>query len=427
MPATLNIVSTIMQLTTTENALLAPDAPPATAMAMRILVDMARLMGADRLLPITSAHIDGCVYFGDAGVLFAEKLRDLGGKVTVPSSLNVGALDILHPELVLADDHAKSMSRRLMNAYVDLGCTQSWTCAPYQAGYRPKLGEQIAWAESNAIVFANSVLGARTNRYGDFFDICAALTGRAPDVGLHRDENRAAKILVDLSLLSPTLLDDDSFFPVLGAWLGETVGSTVAAIKGVPSDVSEDRLKALGAAAASTGAVGLFHVIGVTPEARTEAEAFADEPPETVITPTPAMMRQARDKLSTTTSKEIDCVALGSPHFSLDECQTLAALAEGKRFEKPVYVCTRHAVLQILEANGVRKKLEESGVIFVIGTCVVVTPILKQTSGVLMTNSGKFAHYSPSTVNHDVIYGSLSDCVRSAATGQVERDERLWS
>ena len=407
--------------------MLSSDAPPATAMAMRILVDMAKLMGADRLVPITSAHIDGCVYFGDAGVLFAEKLRDLGGRVTVPSSLNVAALDILHPDLVLADDHARAMSRRLMNAYVDLGCVQSWTCAPYQAGYRPKLGEQIAWAESNAIVFANAVLGARTNRYGDFFDICAAISGRAPDVGLHRDENRIAEILIDLGHLSPALLDDDSFYPVLGAWLGRTVGSTVAALKGVPLDVSEDRLKALGAAAASTGAVGLFHVIGVTPEARTEAEVFAGLPPKEVIQPSPAEMRLARDQLSTTTSKGIDCVALGSPHFSLEECRALSTLAEGKTFRTPVYVCTRHAVLQILEANGLRQKLEAAGVTFVIGTCVVVTPILKQASGVLMTNSGKFAHYSPSTVNHDVVYGSLSDCVTSAVSGEVQRDERLWS
>lgn len=416
-----------MHLTATEKALLAPDAPPAEAMAMRILVGTAKMMGAGRLVPITSAHIDGCVYFGDGGVLFAEKLRDLGGRVAVPSSLNVGALDIVRPELVLADDHARTMSRRLMDAYVDLGCIQSWTCAPYQAGYRPKLGEQIAWAESNAIVFANSVLGARTNRYGDFFDICAALVGRAPFVGLHQDGNRVAKILIDLSALSPALLDDDSFYPVLGAWLGRTVGSTVAAIRGVPPDVSEDRLKALGAAAASTGAVGLFHVIGVTPEANTEDETFAGEPPEAIIQATPSMMCHARDKLSTTSSKKIDCVALGSPHFSLDECRMLAALADGLTFEKPVYVCTRHAVLQIMEASGVRKKLEDAGVIFVVGTCVVVTPILKQASGVLMTNSGKFAHYGPSTVNHEVVYGSLGDCLRSAVTGEVERDERLWS
>ncbi len=416
-----------MHLSEEEKSHLAPGAPDASAMAMRILVETAELMGAKSLVPITSAHIDGCVYFGDAGVLFAERLRDLGGKVSVPSSLNVGALDLLHPDLVIADAHARSMSKRLMDAYVDLGCTQSWTCAPYQAGYRPKLGEQIAWAESNAIVFANSALGARTNRYGDFLDICAAITGRAPYVGLHLQENRRARILIDLTDLSPALLREDSFFPVLGAWLGESVGTTIAAIKGLPTDVGDDQLKALGAAAASTGSVALFHVIGVTPEARTEAEAFAGEPPELVIVPTPSMMRTARDKLSTTGSRDIDCVALGSPHFSLDECRRLAGLSEGRHFEKPVYVCTRHDVFQILDRMGTRQALERAGVVFVIGTCVVVAPILKQSSGVLMTNSGKFAHYSPSTVNHDVVYGSLADCVRSAETGLVERDESLWS
>lgn len=416
-----------MQLTPTEKSFLSTEAPDATAMAMRILVETAGLMGAKSLVPITSAHIDGCVYFGDAGVLFAERLRDLGGKVAVPSSLNVGALDLLHPNLVIADAHAKNMSKRLMDAYVGLGCTQSWTCAPYQAGYRPALGEQIAWAESNAIVFANSVLGARTNRYGDFLDICAAITGRAPYVGLHLEENRRSRILIDLAKLSPALLTEDSFFPVLGAWLGKTVGSTIAAIRGLPGDVTEDQLKALGAAAASTGSVALFHVIGVTPEAKTEAMAFAGEPPEMTISPTPSMMRAARDKLSTTPSEQIDCVALGSPHFSWNECQRLAALAEGKKFEKPVYVCTRHDVFQLLDVAGTRSTLEAAGIVFVVGTCVVVTPILRQSSGVLMTNSGKFAHYSPSTVNHEVIYGSLEDCLRSAETGKVERDEQLWS
>lgn len=416
-----------MDLTEVEKKYLSPEAPKATAMAMRILVETAALMGATSLVPITSAHIDACVYFGDAGVLFAERLRDLGGKVAVPSSLNVGALDLLHPNLVIADAHAKAMSKRLMDAYVDLGCRQSWTCAPYQAGYRPGLGEQIAWAESNAIVFANSVLGARTNRYGDFLDICAAITGWAPYVGLHIEANRKAEILIDLAALSPALLREDSFFPVLGAWLGETVGSTIAAIKGLSRDVGEDQLKALGAAAASTGSVALFHVIGVTPEAETEATAFAGIPPEMIVSPTPEMMRATRDKLSTTTSQDIDCVALGSPHFSYQECRMLADLATGKKFKKPVYVCTRHDVFQLLEAAGARRALEAAGVVFVIGTCVVVTQILKQSSGVLMTNSGKFAHYSPSTVNHEVVYGSLSDCLRSAETGKVERDERLWS
>ena len=155
-------------------------------------------------------------------------------------------------------------------------------------------------------------------------------------------------------------------------------------------------------------------------------DAFAGASPETVITPTAADMRAARDRLSTTRSEDIDCIALGSPHFSFDECRAFASLADGKTFKTPVYICTRQGVMQLLEAAGLRDKLEAAGVIFIVGTCVVVTPILPRESGVLMTNSGKFAHYSPSTVNHDVVFGSLSDCVASAAAGRVERDQRLW-
>lgn len=416
-----------MHLTKEEQSFLSPEATPAMSMAMRILVETAGIMGAAELVKITSAHIDGCVYYGDAGVLFAEKLRDLGGRVRIPSTLNVAALDVLRPELVRADRHSREMSRRLMDAYVDMGCIQSWTCAPYQAGYRPGVGEQIAWAESNAIVFANSVLGARTNRYGDFLDICAAITGRAPCVGLHVTDNRRARILIDASALSPALLQEETLYPVLGAWLGETVGTTVAAIEGIPCDVSEDRLKAMAAAAASTGSVALFHIIGVTPEASTQSEAFGGVPPEQTILVTTDMLRAARDKLSTAISDRIDCVALGSPHFSVDECRRLAALSRGRTFSKPVYVCTRHDVFKALSESGERQALEEAGATFVIGTCVVVAPILRQESGVLMTNSGKFASYSPSNVGHEVIYGSLVDCVDSAVSGKVERDERLWN
>ena len=415
-----------MHLTDDEKYMLSDDAPPAVSMAMRVLVGTAELMGAERLVEVTCAHIDGCLYYADAGVKFAEKLVELGGRVAVPSSLNVGPLDLQHPDLVLYNPEQRSMATRLMNAYVALGCTPSWTCAPYQAGYRPALGEQIAWAESNAIVFANSILGARTNRYGDYFDICAGLTGRAPYTGLHIKENRYATVLIDVTGLPDALLREETFYPVLGSWMGRQVGANIAAIDGIPRDVPEDWLKALAAASASTGQVGLFHVIGVTPEAGTREEAFNSKDPVTVITADVEQMRVARDKLSTTDSDNIDCVALGSPHFSLDECQALARLCDGRKLQKPLYVCTRHDVYHVLDQSGERAIIENAGGTFVLGTCVVVTPILKQASGTLMTNSGKFAHYGPSTVNHDVVYGSLEDCVRSAEAGKVVRNEALW-
>ena len=395
-------------------------------MALRIVAETARILGASRLIAIASAHIDGCLYHGDSGTEFAEKLVAGGGKVAVPATLNVGALDLIHPKRVHADPHRYEMALRMMRAYEALGCRPTWTCAPYQAGHRPKLGEQVAWGESNAVAFVNSVLGARSNRYGDFLDIAAAIAGRVPEAGLHLAENRRARVVLETSALSPALKASDAFYPVLGTLLGREVGSTVAAIVGLPAGVSEDRLKALGAAAASTGAVGLFHVVGTTPEAPTLAAALGGLPAERLIRVTPQMLRQARDSLSTAAGERIDAIALGSPHFSLQEFAELERLAAGQRFVLPFYVCSGRGVLAGLAAEDRLAPLERQGVIAVADTCVVVTPILPAGGGVLMTNSGKFAHYTPGNTGWQVVYGSLADCVATALSGRLERDERLW-
>ncbi|UCD25824.1 MAG: aconitase X catalytic domain-containing protein [Gemmatimonadota bacterium] len=400
---------------------------PAATMAMRIVIDMAEMMGAERLTPIASAHIDGCLYHGDSGVEFAEHLVHQDGEVCVPTTLNVGALDLLHPKRVHADSHTAEMAHRQMSAYVKLGCTPTWTCAPYQAGHRPGLGEHVAWGESNAVAFANSVLGARTNRYGDFFDICCALTGRAPLTGLHLDENRQATVLVDTSSISETLKQSDVFYPVLGTWLGRTVGSEIAVIDGLPLNTSEDRLKALGAAASSSGSVGLFHVAGVTPEATTIESILMHSDQPDVVQLTSEMIRSTRDRLSTASTGRIDAVAVGSPHFSLDEFAELERLSRGQRFKVPFYACTGRGVLESLEKAGGIESLTQRGVEIVVDTCVVVTPILPDTGGVLMTSSGKFAHYTPANTGYDVVYGSLEDCVASAVSGSITRDESLWS
>ena len=398
------------------------------AMAMRIVTRMAEALAAPRLIEITSAHIDGCLYHGDSGVEFAERLVEGGGKVSVPATLNVGALDLLHPHRVRGGSHRTEMAYRQMAAYEKLGCQPTWTCAPYQAGHRPALGEHVAWGESNAVAFANSVLGAKTNRYGDFLDICCALVGRAPYTGLHVDANRIARVLVTTDQLPTRLKEADVFFPALGSWLGAAVGADVAAIDGLPPQVTEDQLKALGAAAASTGEVALFHAIGVTPEAPDLPTAFGGEEPTKTIHLTPEILRSARDVLSTTSNESISAVALGSPHFSSEEFDDLQRLitAGALRFAIPFYVCTGRGVLEKLRRRGRLAALEEAGVEIVVDTCVVVTPILPEGGGVLMTNSGKFAHYTPSNTGYDVVYGSLEDCVASAATGRLVRDDTLW-
>jgi predicted aconitase len=412
----------MLALSEAERAMAAGAQGEGAAMAMRIVAEAARLLGAPRLIQIASAHIDGALYHGDSGTLFAERLVEGGAKVAVRATLNVGALDLTGCAQIRLAGPRRGMARRMMEAYQALGCETSWTCAPYQAGHRPAFGTDVAWGESNAVAFCNSVLGARTNRYGDFLDIACAITARAPDHGLHRPENRRARIVVDVSALD---LADETAWPVLGSLYGREIGEAIGVVTGVAADPSEDALKAFGAAAASSGAVGLFHIAGVTPEASDLSAALGSLEPDTTIRVTPAMLADARSRLSTTDRPDrIDAVAIGSPHLSLDEFGRLERLLAGRRVAVPFYACTGRHVVAELDREGRRAALKALGVTVVADTCVVVTPIMRELpAGVLMTNSGKFAHYAPGNTGYAVLYGSLADCVQSAAAGRpVFRD-----
>ncbi|MBN9037748.1 MAG: aconitase X catalytic domain-containing protein [Rhizobiales bacterium] len=407
-------------LTEAERAIAAGAEGEGAAMAMRIVAEAARLLSAPRLIPIASAHIDGALYHGDSGTLFAEKLVAGGARVAVRATLNVGALDLTGCAQIRLSGAPREMARRMMAAYAALGCEPSWTCAPYQAGHRPAFGTDVAWGESNAVAFCNSVLGARTNRYGDFLDIACAITGRAPDCGLHRPENRRARFVFDVSGLDPALLATETAWPVLGSLYGREASETVGVVTGVPADPGGDALKAFGAAAASSGAVGLFHIAGVTPEAPDLETALGGDLPERVVRVDAAMFRQSRSRLSTAETPDfVDAVAIGSPHLSEAEFEALERLLAGRRVAIPFYACTGRHVVAALDRDGRRSALEAQGVTIVADTCVVVTPILRELAGgVLMTNSGKFAHYAPGNTGYAALYGSLADCVESAVAGR---------
>lgn len=406
--------------------MLAGDAGAAPALALRIVVETARLMGAEKLIPVASAHIDGALYHGDSGTLFAEKLVELGGRVAVPATLNVGALDLSCGAKTRLPPHEHDMAFRLMRAYEAMGCTPSWTCAPYQAGHRPALGSDVAWGESNAVAFCNSALGARTNRYGDFLDIACAIAGRAPYYGLHRPENRLATFVLDCSKLGAALRGSDVFWPVIGTLYGQEAGTAVGVVTGLEGFATEDRLKAFGAAAASAGAVGLFHILGVTPEApdlKTVSGGIANLP---VIPVTPERLARARHGLSTTSETRIDAVAIGSPHCSAEELRELIALLAARKVVRPFYACTgRHALLALKPEE--RQTLIDAGVTLVTDTCIVVTPMLAEIAGTLLTNSGKFAHYAPGNTGYAVRYGSLGECVEGAISGELAHDARGWT
>lgn len=395
---------------------------PAARFAMRLLARYAESVEAPCFIDAEAAHIDGCLYLGAVSLDFVEHLVRLGGRVRVPTTLNVGSIDLIHPDLVAGDDTLRRAGTRLMQAHETLGCLPTFTCAPYQAGHRPPRGAQIAWAESNAIVFANSVLGARTNRYGDFIDLCCALVGRVPYYGLHVEDNRRARLLVRISTL-PESWDEPALCAIaVGYALGRLCRDRIPAVEGLPPGTGEDELKALGAVAASSGALALVHVVGLTPEAPTREAAFHGHQPDEIVTLTAEDLRRAVAQLSTVPDgTPIAGVCLGTPHFSLAEFTRLMPHLDGPRAVVPVYVNTSRAVLERLEACGSAEALRSAGVTLVIDTCTYVTPVLRDLSGAIMTNSGKWAYYAPGNLGIEVAFGSLADCMTSARAGRVTR------
>lgn len=401
---------------------------PATKMAMSILVRMAEVADAKELLNITGAHIDSTVYIGDAGLEFAERLASLGAQVSVPTTLNVSGLDEHHwQEWAVPAEWARQAHRQMV-AYQSMGTIPTWTCAPYQTAMKPSFGQQIAWGESNAIVFANSVLGARTERYPDMFDICCAITGRAPAIGLHLTKNRAGNLLLQLKDIPETLQHSDDFYPVLGHFIGKTTLDRIPVIAGMNMVPNEDQLKALGAASASSGGVALFHMVGVTPEAQTLESAFQGNKPQAIITVTMDMLRESRRALTHTDSEKLDMVVLGSPHFSLAEFKQLAPLVQGKQKHADVkfLVTSSRAMTQLAKQAGFLDALQAFGAQLTVDTCILTSPMLPPETKYLMTNSAKFAYYAPGLLSKQITFGSLKDCVASAIEGRVIRDEILW-
>ena len=401
---------------------------PAQALAMSILVRMADVYGARELMDISQAHIDSTIYLGDATLEFAERLASLGARVAVPTSLNVSGVDECGWKDWAVKPEWAAKAARQMLAYERMGAVPTWTCAPYQTHMRPAFGQQIAWGESNAISFANSVIGARTERYPDLLDICCAITGRVPAIGLHLAENRGGDICLRLAEVPAELQQDDQFFAVLGHLVGKLADEHIPVIDGIVVSPAEDQLKAFAAAAASSGRVALFHIVGVTPEAPTLEEAFRGRAPARTIAITVADLRAARRELTTADGRELDMVILGSPHFSLVEFSQLAPLVAGRRAHPRVkfLITSSRLMKERAREEGILDPILAFGAQITLDTCILASPMLPPEIRMLMTNSAKYAYYAPSLLNVRVTFGSLADCVHSAIEGRVVRDESLW-
>lgn len=408
-----------LELTEADRAMLDGRDGPAVQQAMRIISAMAAQQGARGLVDVTQVHIDGCIYASPANLTFAEKMADMGARVRVPSTMNAISVDRANWQVQGVPDAFGDPAARLADAYVRMGCRPTFTCSPYLLDSAPGRGETIAWAESNAVIFANTVIGARTAKHPDFLDLCIALTGRAPLSGVYLDIHRKARRVIDIELPEGV---DDAFWPLIGYLAGRAAPDRIPLLRGLAAgNPSRDDLKALCAAFGTTSAAPMLHVEGVTPEAGGTAAADADR-----VAITRADMAAAW-KVLNAGPEEVELVAIGSPHASLDECRRLAtALAGRKRHpEVAVIVTAGNQVISDARADGTLAQLEASGVQVLpdLCWCSISEPVFPTRTRALMTNSGKYAHYGPGLSGRAVRFGNLANCVTAALTGQVP--ERL--
>ncbi|MGC1287707.1 MAG: aconitase X, partial [Streptosporangiaceae bacterium] len=336
-----------------------------------------------------------------------------------PTTLNVGGLDRSRPDLFAGPASHGEAARQLMDSYVEMGCQPTFTCAPYQLPGRPAPGTDVAWAESNAIVFGNSMIGLRTDRYGDLIDICAAITGRVPHAGLHIRENRAARGLFTVEQDAIRRVDADLLPALLGHHIGRRTGTLVPALDGLQTvPITEDWGKAFGAAAASSGGVAMFHILGATPEAPDLATATQGKIPVLSERVTGADLIAAHRQLTTGAPDErLGGVSIGTPHLSAQQLRRLAAQLAGRRVRVPTYATTSRSV--IASEPAAAQGLEACGVTIIRDTCTYFQPDIMDPAGAVMTNSAKWAYYAPAKIGCTVILASQSDCIESAVYGEI--------
>ena len=411
-----------LELTPDDTAMLVGDRGKPLALAMEVICAMAAAQGAARLIDVTCGHIDGCIYAHDANLVFAETMADMGAKVAIPTTINAISVDRENwTDHGLAPAFGQAASR-LADAYVRMGARPTFTCAPYLASDVPQLGEDIGWSESNAVIFANSVLGARTAKHPDYLDLFIALTGRAPHSGVYLTENRRAQTVIDVTMPDHF---DDALWPLLGWIAGGLAPDRVPLLTGLEQAApSRDDLRALCAAFGTTSAAPLLHVAGVTPEG-----AMAPAPHAGRATIGKTDLAAAWHELNAG-PREVDLIALGSPHFSLEETRRFAALLGGskKHPDVSVIITLGRDILARARSEGLVDQLEAAGVRFYsdLCWCSIVEPIIPIEAKTLMTNSGKYAHYAPGLSGRNVRFGSLEDCARTATTGVARTDPPAW-
>jgi len=390
-----------MKLTSEEQKMLAGKKGNAVKKSMEILVALGEIFGAKRLIDVASVQVAGVSYhnLGDAGLEFLEELAK-DGKVRVLTTLNPAGMDLENWKNLGISPEFAEKQKKVIDAFEKLGIVTTCTCTPYFVGNFPRFGEHIAWSESSAVAFSNSVIGAFTNKEGGPSALAAALTGKTPEYGLHLKENRQAQVLVKVK----AKLESTRDFGALGHAIGKKIGGKIPLIKGVKK-ASIEELKTFSASIATYGGTGLYHIAGITP-------AKTSTPKEEFLV-TEDDLEAAKAALNDAVEGEIDLVAVGCPHCSIKELQKLARLLNGKKVKKETWICVARPVKSIADKMGYSKTIEDSGAKFACDTCMAVAPLKGRFKG-LATDSAKGCFYGRGSNSFKTKFCTLEECIKEA-------------
>ncbi len=392
-----------MHLTKDEEKILDGDKGEVEEKMFRLLVRLGEIYGADKMIPVGSVQVAGVSYksISDPGTNFLEDIASKGAKVKVLTYLNPAGMDLENWEKIgFPKDFARNQLR-IMNAFKNMGIVVTSTCTPYLAGNLPRFREHIAWSESSAVSFSNSVIGARTNREGGPSALAAGICGLTPNYGLHLWEKRQPNIKIKVNVK----LDFNADYGALGYFVGKQIKNKIPYFTGI-KDANTDHLKSLGAAMAASGAVALYHVEELTPEADIVEKKNLD-----TIEVDKKELDETYDKLNT--GEDPDIVILGCPHASLREIATLAEKLSNRHLKKPIWLCTSRVMKEAADRMGFSDIIEKAGGHIVADTCMVVSPIEKmgyETTGV---NSGKAANYLPGFCKQKVVFTNINKLIEA--------------
>jgi len=376
--------------------------------AMQILTALGNIYGAERMIPVNSVQISGVSYanLGEAGLSWLAEMAKGGGHAQVFTTLNPAGMDVENYQVLGIPEDFAVNQRRVLDAFRAMGVVMTCSCTPYLFGNLPRFGEHIAWAESSAVCYANSVIGARTNREGGPSALAAALTGRTPAYGYHLEENRSPDLYVQVK----AQMSENADFGALGKVIGDRIQA--ASIRSVPyitgiEVASLENLKSFCASIATYGGTALFHMLGITPE----AGQFT--PPAEKILVTQTEINKVKASLTNAASEEVDFVSLGCPHLSLREIQRVVQLVTEKQVTKEFWITTSRPVKGMADRMGYTKIIEAAGVKFATDTCCVVAPIEGRFKA-LATDSAKACYYAQAKNHFKTRLLAFDDVIREA-------------